>query len=234
MALIDSDAGGFQSEIILTTARLYWYQRDAGNSGQAAPSRNTVPIQAYGMDYALVPAETSVVASAEGTFQVVLGPGQAVPVHDGGRNLAEALAGYLRTLGQAARKGEEPQLASFDPRLVERITSVLPKVAEVTRQSCVLNRDVNVFRRDFMAATAHVVVTPVLLGACILVFVAMSLKGVNPFLPTAQQLLSWGANDWWRGSCSGTKFGASLPAFSSTADCCTWHSTCGACSTWDR
>ena len=195
VALIDSDAGGFQSEIILTTARLYWFQRDAGNSGQAATSGSTVPLRAYGMDYTLVPAETSVVASAEGTFQVVLGPGQAVSVHDGGRNLAEALAGYLRTVGQEARKGVEPQLVGFDPRLVERIASVLPKVAEVTRQTRVLNRDVNVFRRDLLAATAHIVVTPVMLGACILVFVAMSLKGVNPFLPTVQQLLAWGAND---------------------------------------
>ena len=38
-------------------------------------------------------------------------------------------------------------------------------------------------------------VTPLLLAACILVFVVMVASGVDAFLPSAQELLSWGANN---------------------------------------
>ncbi len=58
-----------------------------------------------------------------------------------------------------------------------------------------LNLELSTFRRDLMAATAHVVVTPFLLTACIVVFVVMAIRGVDPFSPSAQQLLSWGANN---------------------------------------
>ncbi|MGZ3489765.1 MAG: hypothetical protein ACXVBY_23265, partial [Isosphaeraceae bacterium] len=33
VALIDNDAGGFQNEIILTTSRLYWSERDLADAG---------------------------------------------------------------------------------------------------------------------------------------------------------------------------------------------------------
>ncbi len=194
VALIDSDAGGFQSEIILTTAQLYWLQRDPDANGSRL-TRNPATIRAYGADYASIPQETSIVPSAEGSLDIVLGARLAVPIHGGGRELAEAVAGYLRTVGEQARKGMEPTLAGFDPKLVERIALALPRVAEVTQRTCLLNRDLNLFRRDLRAATRHVVITPVLVAACVAVFVLMVLRGVNPFLPTTRQLLEWGAND---------------------------------------
>ncbi len=195
VALIDSDAGGFQSEIILTTRRLYWSQRDLGEAGGRNRSKSSVAIRAYGVDYALIPQGACVVPSGEGSVQIALGSGQSLPLQGGGKDLAEALAGYLRTVGDAARKGVDPSLDGLDPALVRRIALALPKVAEATRRMRTLNTDLNTFRRDLMAATPRVVVTPLLLAACILVFVVMAMRGVNPFLPSAQQLLLWGAND---------------------------------------
>jgi rhomboid protease GluP len=195
VALIDSDAGGFQSEIILTTARLYWSQRDPREAGGRNRSKSSVAIRAYGVDYALIPQGASVVPSGEGSVQIALGPGQSLPLQSGGKHLAEALACYLRTVGDAARKGVEPSLDGLDPALVRRIALAIPKVAEVTRRMRTLNLELNTFRRDLMSATRHVVVTPLLLAACILLFVVMVVRGVGAFLPSAQQLLSWGAND---------------------------------------
>src|SRR5271157_3940636 len=198
VALIDSDAGGFQSEIILTTARLYWSQRDLGEAGGRNRSKSSVAIRAYGMDYALIPQGASVVPAGEGPVQITLGSGQSLPLQGGGKDLAEALACYLRTVGDAARKDVDPSLDGLDPGLVRRIALVLPKVAEVTRRMRTLNLDLTTFRRDLLAATPRVVVTPLLLAACILVFVAMVMRGVDPFLPSARQLLSWGANNGTR------------------------------------
>ncbi len=198
VALIDSDAGGFQNEIILTTSRLYWSERDLADAGSRNGLKSSAAIRAYGVDYALIPQGAGVVPSGEESVQIALGSGQSLPLHGGGSELAEALAGYLRTVGDAARKGVGPSLDGLDPGLVRRIALVLPKVAEATRQMRTLNRDLNTFRRDLLAATPHVVVTPLLLTACILVFVVMVMRGVNPFLPSAQQLLSWGANNGTR------------------------------------
>ncbi len=195
VALIDSDAGDFQSEIILTTARLYWSERDPGEAGGRNRSKRPVAIRAYGMDYALIPQEASVVPAGEGAVQITLGSGQSLPLQGGGKDLALALASYLRTIGDAARRGVEPALDGLDPALVGRITLALPRVAEMTRRMRTLNSELNTFRRDLLAATPRVWVTPLLLAACILVYVVMAASGVDAFLPTAQQLLWWGSNN---------------------------------------
>ncbi len=158
VALIDSDTGGFQNEIILTTSRLYWSERDLAAASGRNGLKSSVAIRAYGVDYALIPQGACVVPSGEGSVQIALGSGQSLPLQGGGSELAEALAGYLRTVRDAARKGVDPSLDGLDPGLVRRIALVLPKVAEATRQMRTLNRDLNTFRRDLMAATPHVVV----------------------------------------------------------------------------
>ena len=135
------------------------------------------------------------VPAGEGAIQIALGTGQSLSLPGSGEDLAEALASYLRTVGDAARKRANPSLEGFDPALVGRITLALPRVAEATSRMRTLSSELHTFRRDLMAATAHVVVTPLLLGACILMYVVMVKSGVDAFLPSAQQLLSWGAND---------------------------------------
>jgi rhomboid protease GluP len=147
------------------------------------------------MDYALIPQEASVVPAGEGAVQITLGSGQSLPLQGGGKDLALALASYLRTIGDAARRGVEPALDGLDPALVGRITLALPRVAEMTRRMRTLNSELNTFRRDLLAATPRVWVTPLLLAACILVYVVMAASGVDAFLPTAQQLLWWGSNN---------------------------------------
>lgn len=52
----------------------------------------------------------------------------------------------------------------------------------------------------------RVLVTPILIGICVLVFVAMLVAGVSPFEPETSQLVTWGATygprtlngEWWR------------------------------------
>ena len=163
VALIDNDAGGFQNEIILTTSRLYWSERDLADAGSRNGLKSSVAIRAYGVDYALIPQGARVVPSGEESVQIALGSGQSLPLQGGGKDLAEALASYLRTVGDAARKGVDPSLDGLDPALIRRITLALPKVAEATRRMRTLNSDLHKFRRDLMAATPHVVVTPLLL-----------------------------------------------------------------------
>src|SRR5208282_2774433 len=108
VALIDNDAGGFQNEIILTTSRLYWSERDLADAGSRNGLKSSVAIRAYGVDYALIPQGACVVPSGEGSVQIALGSGQSLPLQGGDSELAEALAGYLRTVGDAARKGVDP------------------------------------------------------------------------------------------------------------------------------
>jgi len=195
VALIDSKAGGFQSEIILTTSRLYWSERDQRDAGSPKGSKSPAAIRAYGMDYALIPQGVSAMSWGEDSARIALGPGRSLPLQGGGMELAEALAGYLRTVGDAARKGVVPPLDDLDPGLARRIAEVFPQVAGATRRIRTLNHDLHTFRRDLMTATPRVLVTPLLLTACILLFVMMVLRGVDPFMPSARQLLSWGAND---------------------------------------
>ena len=198
VALIDNDAGGFQNEIILTTSRLYWSERDLADAGSRNGLKSSVAIRVYGVDYALIPQGACVVPSGDESVQIALGSGQSLPIQSGGKDLAEALASYLRTVGDAARKGVDPSLDGLDPALIRRITLALPKVAEATKRMRTLNSDLHKFRRDLMAATPHIVVTPLLLAACILVFVVMvtsRVDCVDAFWPSAQQLRLWGAND---------------------------------------
>jgi rhomboid protease GluP len=195
LALIDTDAAGFSSEVILTSARLYWSERPPGPKGGAASRQEAQVIRMYGMDYALMPPFIRTARSANGTSGVAIGPGRTVWLSGCSLELAEALAGFLQAASQAARGHSVPGPHSFDPGLIERIERALPLVAEVSRKIRTLGRDLHTFRRDLQAATSRTIVTPALFIACVLVYAIMSAAGANPITPTAQQLLSWGAND---------------------------------------
>jgi len=195
LSLIDTDAAGFSSEVILTSARIYWSERPPGPKGGAASRQEAQMIRTYGMDYALMPHFIRTARSADGTSGVALGPDRTVWLSGCSPELAEALVGFLQAASQAARGQRAPGPQSFDPGLIERVEQVLPLVSEVSRKIRTLSRDLHTFRRDLQAATSHTIVTPVLFIACVLMYAMMAAAGVNPITPTGQQLLAWGAND---------------------------------------
>ena len=55
--------------------------------------------------------------------------------------------------------------------------------------------DLVAFRRALDAATNRVVMTPVMVLACVAVFAAMTASGVPLWWPSATQLIDWGANE---------------------------------------
>jgi rhomboid protease GluP len=57
-----------------------------------------------------------------------------------------------------------------------------------------MNLELVQFRRALFAATPHAFVTPLLVLACVVVFIAMVNSGVPAVRPTAAALLDWGAN----------------------------------------
>ena len=198
LALIDSDQGGFQSVIVLTSKRIYWSSREAETGGGPRRPMQQSAIRSYGMDYALIHGQVEVESTGRGKLEVGLGSGRTLTVLGAEARLGEALASFLRSAASAARTGVVPPLSEQAPELADRIERVLPRVCEVTTRVRALNRDLRVFRRDLFAATPRVWVTPLLTILCFLVYVVMVLRGVNPILPTTNQLLGWGANSGLR------------------------------------
>ena len=198
LALIDSDHGGFQSVIVLTSRRIYWSSREAEEG--AGPPRPMRPkaIRSYGMDYALIQGPVEVESSGHGKHEIKLGSDRTLTIFGAEARLGEVLASFLRSAASAARTGVVPPLSEQDPELARRIAHVLPRVCEVTTRVRALNRDLRGFRRDLFAATPRVWVTPLLTVLCFLVYAVMVLRGVNPILPTTNQLLGWGANSGLR------------------------------------
>lgn len=195
VALIDSDSGGFQSVVVLTSWRIYWSVREGQEAGGPAGKGRTPAIRSYAMDYAVIPEAIGVRSSGEGVAEISLGGRGILALTGAEPGLAEALANYLRTVGTAARTGVIPRLSEQDPELATRIAGVLPRVAEVTARIRTLGRDLHAFRRDLMAATPRSIATTAFTIACVAVYAAMVLSGVEPIIPTTTDLLAWGAND---------------------------------------
>jgi rhomboid protease GluP len=195
VALIDSDSGGFQSVVVLTSWRVYWSQRDGRGAETRAAARQAPAIRTYGIDYGLIPEGIEVHPGHEGSTEITLGGGRSLPLFGAEPRLAEALAAYLRTVGASARTGIIPRPDERDPRLADRIAGVLPRVAEVTARIRTLGRDLHAFRRDLLTATPTSLATTIFTISCVAMYAVMVLSGVEPIIPTTAQLLAWGAND---------------------------------------
>ena len=198
LALIDNDQGGFQSVIVLTSRRIYWSSREADGEGDPLRPMQPSAIRSYGLDYALIQGQVEVESSGRGKHEIRLGSGRTLTVFSAEARLGEVLASLLRSAASAARTGVVPPLGEQDPEFAGRIARFLPKVCEATTRVRTLNRDLRVFRRDLFTATPRVWVTPLLTILCFLVYGVMVLRGVNPILPTTNQLLGWGANSGLR------------------------------------
>ncbi len=74
-----------------------------------------------------------------------------------------------------------------------RSTAFVPRVAKSHRG--ISPTDLLEFRRALDAAARLVVVTPLMVMACVAVFAVMVISGVPVFQPNSTQLIDWGAND---------------------------------------
>ncbi len=64
----------------------------------------------------------------------------------------------------------------------------------VTAKGRSFGEDLSQFRSALQSATPRAAVTPIMIGACVLVYAAMVATGVPWLLPSAEQLSDWGAN----------------------------------------
>jgi len=135
------------------------------------------------------------VKGEDGLVRLDLGVGQPLLLKTSDLHVGQLLARYLETVGAAARSGAAPLLDALDPDLAARVVRVLPAVASVTRQARTMNLELDQFRRTLFAATARVVMTPLLVLLCVAVFAGMVLSGVSATQPSTAAILDWGGNE---------------------------------------
>ena len=108
------------------------------------------------------------------------------------RPALEAVAGALRAIGRARRSGDLAGEAA--PEAIDRARAGLPAVvaqAEAIRRA---GGPIRTFAAEVRGATPRVVVTYLLVAACVAVYGAMVLGGVSAFAPRAGDLEEWGAS----------------------------------------
>jgi rhomboid protease GluP len=183
----------------LTTRRVFWIEsadqvEPRSQTGLPPPSRaRTQQLVLRVADYADLPVRMRVVEAADGSPGIDLGNGAMISLGKGERALASAVARYLETMGSAARAGVVPE-GMIDAELATRAARALPSVATVTAKGRTFGQDLLQFRSSLHSATPHASVTPILIGACVLVYIAMVATGVPWLSPSALQLTDWGAN----------------------------------------
>ena len=200
LALIDGGGQNLIGRCALTTRRIYWTERDdQDESHGTASARARDRSSAHRMvvrvaGYAELPAVIGERAEPDGSFSIDLGGGATLALGMIDGRLAAALARYLETMGSAARAGAAPPMGTIDPELAARVARALPAVARVSAKGRAFSQDLHEFRSALFSGTRHVVMTPVFIGACVVVFAAMVASGVPYLSPTGEQLIRWGAN----------------------------------------
>jgi len=202
IATIDHEVGGVPSPILLTNRRLFWFEESDERPAEAP--RRGPSIRGSSAEYLYLGDEIPVRAGERGGVELDLGGGRIVRSSSATPELGLALAATLRSLGEAARAGFVPVV---EPDRARRIAEALPMVVAADRRLRAFGADVASFQADLLAATPRAFVTPTLVAACVGVFAAMVATGVDPMLPSPDDLLPWGANDavrvalageWWR------------------------------------
>ncbi len=183
----------------LTTRRVYWTEwadqlNPRGRPGPQLP----IPPRAHELvarvaDYPHLPDSLRVVEAADGSSAIELGDTAMIMVGKGEGALARAVARYLETMGSAARAGEVPE-GLIDADLASRAARALPGVMRVTAKGRSFGQDLGQFRSSLESATPRAVVTPILIGACVLVYLAMVATGVPWLTPSARAMVGWGAS----------------------------------------
>ncbi len=199
LALIDSGGPKPVRRCALTTRRVYWTEwaregKTGGKTRLPSPIRShTHQLVVRVADYAHLPERMQAVEATDGWSGIDLGNGTVIVVGKGEGALALALARYLETMGNAARAGDVPA-GVIDAELASRAARALPGVAKVTATGRRFGQDLGQFRSSLESATGRAVVTPMLIGACVLVYVAMVASGLHWLYPSGQQMVAWGAN----------------------------------------
>jgi rhomboid protease GluP len=199
VALIDSGGAKPIGCAALTTRRVYWIEKtdraEHPSATQSRPSNRTHTHQLVVRvaDYAVLPERAGVIATADGSSGIDLGNGTVIVLGTDDGALAAAVARYLETMGNAARAGAVPE-GVVDEDLASRAARALPDVARVTAKGRAFGQELSQFRSALQSATPHAPMTPILIGACVLAYVAMVVDGVPWLTPSADQLSRWGAN----------------------------------------
>ncbi len=203
LAIIDSGGRKPTERCALTTRHVYWIE--PANQGEqprdprvAPPARShTHQLVVRIANYADLPDRARVVTAADGSCGIDLGHGANIALGRDDGALAAAVARYLETMGRAARAGDVPE-GVIDADLASRAARVLPDVARVTAQGRKFGQDITQFRAAMDAATPRAMMSPILIGTCVLVYAAMVATGVPWLWPSAEHLSPWGANQGTR------------------------------------
>ncbi len=197
LAIIDRGGRQAPGRCALTSRRVYWTELDqeAAAAPSARPKRSTAapPQRLMIALYADLPERIEAIESPDGTFGVALANGPTITLGRVDARLAKALAHYLETMGRAARAGA-PLPGLVDPEIAAKAERALPGVASVSAKGRAFGQELTQFRGALFSATPHAVMTPVLIGVCVLVYLAMVSSGVHWLSPTVGQLIDWGAN----------------------------------------
>ena len=182
--------GGFA----LTNRRLSWFDAEAGEAvGSVDPTALDLrhgPTVARRVDYAGIPQ----VVELKGRFfpHLALGNDRELSARRLNRAGLASLAGVLSVLGRGARGAEPADLVS--PAALEGARWAIGSVVRPADEVRLLDRPRYSIGEVARKAVPRVVVTPLLICACAVIYLLMVVAGLSPNDPTAEQLFDWGGN----------------------------------------
>ncbi len=161
-----------------------------GSASDANGSANGHAPNGHWVDYGALPGDSGQVPDSD---RLDLGGGQILTLRGADPRLIPALGRYLAIMAAGAsgsRASTVPEEAVASPGRPRN--GVLAAIAIRSRMA---PADLDEFRRALDAASRLVVVTPIMIAACVVVFAVMVISGVPIFRPSSTQLIDWGAND---------------------------------------
>jgi len=183
LAVYDPTNGGALPQgCALTDRRICWFDRHRGET-EADGSRSK------SRAYSDLP--TIVTLSGEISATIDLGEGEELTLDGAGRSDLAAMAGVLSVLARGARKGELAGLvapAALDEAHLS-LLAVTPYPEAVLRAAS----ESSTSGAETQGSSPRLVVTPLLIAACVIVAVAMAVSGVSATNPTVLDLYRWGA-----------------------------------------
>lgn len=212
LAIVDLSRGALpRSGLALTTRGLRWSGRAGADDRSTTPGRDdpsralTDEAHRWGRRLGYESVPDGLAARGRQPARLDLGGGRTIPLPGLDDPTCGALILALSHLAHAARTGDLDDVET--PEAVDRaraaVVAVGRRLAELRRDA----RELDQFHNQAQAATPHVLASRAILGACVIVFLAMVASGVSPVLPQTRQLIAWGAasgvlvalgGQWWR------------------------------------